>query len=189
MSETVQVALIASIVGPVVLSVILAFFNGRAKREDWRRQDQLEAIKAEREKEVAAQASEAARLLLEAQKASEERLKEVAHLAKISNAKTEGSLKEIHTLVNSDMTAARQSELTQTQALLILMKSNKARDEAAGLKTSTSDQAAIDAQEIRVLELQRILDDRHDAQQRANHDTEKKETAVGKAENEPEEVV
>ena len=157
MDPGIVIAIIATVVSPL----LLAYATGRQRRkekiEDWARED-LVAVKAQ----------EAADRLLAAQEETIRRTDEVAIQAETTATETKESLKEIHTLVNSDMTAARQNELTVTKALLVLMQKNVQGDKDAGLPPSESDLAAIDATEVRILELQQILNDRHDAQARVN---------------------
>ena len=68
--------------------------------------------------------------------------------------------RRIHTLVNSDMTAARQSELDQTRATLVISRRIVALARAGGDKPLTEDTDAIGRLESRVTELEQILADR-----------------------------
>lgn len=71
----------------------------------------------------------------------------------------ESQLRQIHTLVNSDMTSARMGELGQALLSLSLMKRLMALEEAAG--NDTSKEAALIARtEERVEELRATLADR-----------------------------
>ena len=82
---------------------------------------------------------------------------EVARRLEIAQKDNTHRLDEIHTLVNSDMTAARQSELNQTRLTLATM-----RKVVAISKTppSPEDLAAIESTESRILELETIIADR-----------------------------
>ena len=129
MSEGVWLAVLAAVVAPC----ILAWLNGRMrtaelreqaalrreeKQEDWRRQD-----------EVARRAQEVAEQLLEKQKETVEHTEEAAHLLVENNKvvaktarETNSKLDVIHTLVNSNMTAALQDQLDETKARIVVLK-------------------------------------------------------------------
>jgi flagellar biosynthesis GTPase FlhF len=145
MDRGIIIAVIATIISPLILSWATGRQRRKEKVQDWARED-----------EVARRAQVAADNLLAGQT-------EATRQAKKAAAATKSALKEIHTLVNSDMTAARQSELTQTRALLVLMQ--------AQTDPTESDIAAMDAQEIRVAELENILADRLDAQRKVEMET------------------
>lgn len=128
------------------------------KEEDWRRQD-----------EVAEKASVAAALLLKAQRETIARTDEVARVAsesgKAITAKLDEGLeqgKKIHTLVNSDMTAARTSERDTMQLLVLALKR---------LSKGEEDQDEIVRFEKRIEELNVILADRIAAQKKVDADT------------------
>jgi hypothetical protein len=128
-TQTVVVALIVSIIAPVVLS----YLNGRQRKadklENWAREDQV-----------------AARVL------------EVANRAATAQAQNASVLQDIHTLVNSDMTAARQAELTTTRLLILALKRIVDPD--------TATEEAIIGAEKRATELEQILADRLVAQRK-----------------------
>lgn len=84
----------------------------------------------------------------------------VALAAKSANVETQSQLRQIHTLVNSDMTAARQGELDQTRVSLILLRKLATVAEHAGREATEEERAAIDATEKRIKELEAILADR-----------------------------
>jgi hypothetical protein len=103
------------------------------KREDWKRQD-----------EVARKAAGAAELLLAENK-------KVAATA----VETQHQLKEIHTLVNSNMTAAMQAQLVALKGQLALM------ERLANVAKPTVDEtAAIAAVVSQIQELEAALKDR-----------------------------
>jgi hypothetical protein len=131
----VWVALIVAAFGTVIGPLLIAHLNNRQrvaeKQQDWARQDLVAAkvdkaaeqaaeaaeLLRQRQEMVAAQAAEAARLLL----AANERVA-------ASAAETNGKLDVIHTLVNSNLTAAQQRELAAMMTMLTTMK------EVVGLK-------------------------------------------------------
>jgi hypothetical protein len=130
----IVVALIAGVVGPGVSALLLGRQRQSDKRQDWARQDQ-----------VAARAAEAADALV----ASNE---EVARVAATASRIQLEKLGEIHTLVNSDMTASRTNEMNATILLAAVLR--RLHDPTA------EDSAAIDLADARITELRAILADR-----------------------------
>jgi hypothetical protein len=128
----ILVAIFASITAPIILLRQTDQRRREDREADWARQDKV-AEKAEQaakdlaasQKEIANKAAEAASLLVAAQERTIQRADEVARLA-AEQAVIQGDkldlidaqAKRIHTLVNSDMTAARQSELDQTRTMI-----------------------------------------------------------------------
>ena len=176
MSNVLTIILV--VFGSVTAPLILAYLNGRqqrkAQRADWDRQDEV-AAKAEKaqeelaksQKQIASQAAEAAKLLVDAQAETIRRSDEVATLAAerdaIQSAKLgqiEAQAKRIHTLVNSDMTAARQSERDQTVAMAAVLRRVIGLAESRGQNADLSDVEALRVAEDRVHTLDGILADR-----------------------------
>ena len=144
MSDIVLVAMISGLVGPTILAVV-AFLIARAnKREDWRRQDLVASMLVN--------SSQAVTVQLDGLKAGQ---------------------KEIHTLVNSDMTAARNAELEQTEVALLALEEIVTLKLATGVQSTEAAHAKIDATKARITELKLILADRAAAQ--ATADEERKE--------------
>lgn len=118
--------------------------------------------------EVAAQAERAAAKLLAAQQESIARTDEVARLTALSAKRADEKLdqidlqaRRIHTLVNSDMTAARQSELDQTRAVVVVLRRVIALAERTrGAEPDERDVTALSAANKRVIDLEAILADR-----------------------------
>lgn len=150
---TVAAGATASAVGTFLAPVVLMYLTSRERRrdklEDYRRQD-----------EVAAKVDRAAAQAAVTQQANIRRTDEVARVAAAAAAEQRSQLKQIHTLVNSDMTAARQGELDQTRATLVMLKKIVAMDARDGRPPQAEDVAAIGATESRIKELQAILADR-----------------------------
>jgi hypothetical protein len=103
---------------------------------------------------------------------------EVARLVKESSTQTEIKLKElneqgqkIHTLVNSDMTAARTSERDTMKSLLVALKQIQAANLKLGVSSSKEMIDQIYSTEDRIEELNRILADRLAAQQKVDAQT------------------
>lgn len=155
--DTLAVALLVAVIGPLLLS----WLNGRQrkveKREDYVRQDEI----ANRATEVAEQAKKAAVLLVEDNR-------RVAKTAAAAAQQTFGKLDEIHTLVNSNMTAAMQAELDATVREVAMMREVVALHKAAGRKPSAEAAAAIAATEAKIAELRATLEDRHAVQDRVD---------------------
>lgn len=89
------------------------------------------------------------------------RLAEAAN--RIARESVNSQLRQIHTLVNSDMTAARQGELNQTLVTIIVMKRLRAVNLAAGLSVAEDD-LIISNTEMRAEELRGVLADRRTQQ-------------------------
>jgi hypothetical protein len=139
--EQVWIALIvavASTTSPLLLAYLTNRNNRQIKQEDYARQDA-----------VALQAAKAASLLL----AANER---VALSATMTNSK----LDVIHTLVNSNMTAAMQAEFDATTRELAMMREVIALKQTAGHDPSVDTLAAIKMTEAKISELQAALKDR-----------------------------
>lgn len=148
MSEVVIIGIfalltsIATIGSPLVLFHMTSNANRTSKVEDWKREDA-----------VAAKAAEAAKLLLQANA-------EVAAAARVTNQK----LDVIHTLVNSNLTAAMQSEYDATFRELILMKEIVKIKQKDGHDPSKETLDTVAVTEAKLAELQAKLTDRMKAQ-------------------------
>jgi hypothetical protein len=147
----------------------------REDREaDWERQDKVaeKAAKAAEDlatsqKKIADQAAVAAQLLVDAQAETIRRTNEVAAAAAerdsqvaLQLSRIDAQAQRIHTLVNSDMTAARQSERDQTIAMTAVLRKVIALAESRGQVPDETDIQALAAAERRVTELDQILADR-----------------------------
>jgi hypothetical protein len=140
----VALALIASVIAPAVLLVL----TGRQEAAKEERQARIRA--AERQADEDRQDEVALRV---------EKVAQDAAAAQEANA---GTLHDIHTLVNSDMTAARTAELTATRLLVASLRRNP--DDAETSK-------AIEDGVARITELEQILADRLVAQRKVEADT------------------
>jgi hypothetical protein len=139
------------------------------KLAEWDRQDKREKAERERQEEAAARlvaetretrrrTDEAAELLQAAQAKTLARTDEVARLA-AETATSQGAQladilvgnKEIHTLVNNDMTQARKDLLDQTRILVALYRKFIEADKAAGRTPNPDDvEALVEAQQSEV---------------------------------------
>jgi hypothetical protein len=141
MSDGVWIALIVAVTstsGPLLLAWLTNRARSEDKQEDWARQDA-----------VAAQAAEAAALLLKANE-------RVAAATDQTNQK----LDVIHTLVNSNLTAAMLAELSATEAGLVLMREMVDDRLQRGVQPSPEATARIRNTETRINELRAQVTDR-----------------------------
>jgi len=144
---TLAAVLVTSLISPAVLAYLTNRSRSADKKLDWEREDK-----------VAAKAEEAAKLLLQSNKA-------VAKIAADNTEKMLFGLERIHTLVNSDMTAARSEQRDQARLTLAGLRKIIRLDEDAGREPSQDDLDAIEAAEKTIKKLDIILADRL-AQQR-----------------------
>lgn len=135
---TAVIVAASATVSPLMLAFLTNRQRDAAQKKDWARQDQL----IERTETTAA-------LLL----AANER---VAQGTKVTNDK----LDVIHTLVNSNMTAAMQAEHDATVRELAMMREVIALHRADGREPNVESLAAIDSTEHRIAELKASLADR-----------------------------
>lgn len=173
--QVIFVALIVSIFAPLIMAMLTGRQQRMSKQQDWDRQDQLaaraeaaaealaartaEALRITTE-EAATKVAETAHLLLEAQASQAQRTDEVARLAAKNQAIMTTQLIQIHTLVNSDMTAARQELLDQTRITLMMLRTIISDDVQAGRPSRPDDLQAITDTERRIDTLRAILADR-----------------------------
>jgi len=126
-TDVIVVALIVGVSG-MLGPILLAQVN-------WRRQD-----------EVAAKVAEAAALLVESNAR-----------ATIEAENTRQQLKEIHVLVNSDMTTALQDTLESTERELVSLRKLLSLDAERGHHPSVDDLAMIEATESRIADMRSEL--------------------------------
>lgn len=194
-SDTVLLAMIVAGSTAITggLPIIINILNNRAlaskEERDYARQDVVakraeeaalranEAARAARA--VADQAAEAARLLVQSQHAAAEKAAEVARLLVESNAKTadaaatssaalERKVDIIHTLVNSQLSTAVQSEFDATKTVLILLLRVIDLEREAGREPSIESLAEVEATRKKITELQATVADRLKQSDKAN---------------------
>ena len=134
----IAIALIAAIVGPLLLAYLFNVQRSREKREQWQREDT-----------AAATASEMFRALLDENRG-----------VKRSMDALNEQIDVIHVLVNSNMTAAMQAELDATVRDLASMREVIDLKRAAGHAPTPIALAAVKATEEAVAELTAKLGDR-----------------------------
>lgn len=159
---TIAAVIFSSVTAPLIINLLTQRSRRAEKLEDYARQDKV-AERAERaaEKvsEVAEQAAEAAALLVQRQDAAAEaaaaaavdlvaandRLaKETVKAAVIVN----GKLDQIHTLVNSNLSAAMDDRLTAINALIVALKASEDQspDALARIRSLEATSIELDAQ-------------------------------------------
>jgi len=179
------VAVFSSITAPLILAHRTEKMHRDDRLADYERQDLVAAKAAqaardlaESQREIAQVAAEAARLLLAKQeetvRAQQDVAAQAAEAARLllannervarTQTETNGKLDVIHTLVNSNMTAAMQSEFDAVTRELAMMREVASLKQAAGHKPDAATLAAIEATEARLHELDANLADRKRAQ-------------------------
>jgi uncharacterized membrane protein len=142
-------AIFASVTAPLILMNRTAAMHREDRLADWARQD---AVAAEAK---AAAAKVAAQLQVVDQR--------VAEKADATNDK----LDVIHTLVNSNMTAAMQAELDAIRREIVMMREVVALNLAAGRQPTVEALAAIEATQVKITTLEAQLADREIAARNA----------------------
>ena len=150
------VAIFSSIVSPLVLVSATAFIHRKERAEDFKRQDAVAAKAAA----VAVKAETAAELLSAAQQVTITNTEDVRVAAASSAADTKTQLKQIHTLVNSDKTAAMQALLDQTQLTLVGLREIVALVKKGRGKPTAATLSAIETAEEHIAQLTAELVDR-----------------------------
>lgn len=134
---TLAVAIIAGVLGPVILAWLTGRQRHAEKVEDWRRQDEVAARLVVANKVVSANSDKL-------------------------DANTD-KLDEIHTLVNSNMTKVMQAELDATVREAALMREVVELNRAAGREPTQHMLDAIVETDAKINELRANIKDRLDA--------------------------
>jgi len=179
--ESVAIIIVAliALITPSVLAVVNGRTARKSKFEDWARQDEV-AVQAQRNHEaairrtdeVAAQAAVAAELLVQQGMALARSTAEVARVAASNEATTQRQLKEIHTFLNSDATAAFELALVHAKSTLVLLNRVIDRYELDGRVINNVDLEAIHATEKRISDLEYTLKERKEQQEAMNKEIE-----------------
>ncbi len=150
-TEAVQLAIIASVVGPLTMSWLTARQRRLEKAEDYKRQDEV-ADRARQAEEAASMGrKEVARLLETSNRESRE-----------ATALHSGKLEQIHKLVNSSLTESLQAELRALKHSLALLNEIVALRIKFGDPPRPSTQVAIDMVTRNIKEAESKLKDRGD---------------------------
>jgi hypothetical protein len=170
----ILVAVFTSITAPLILSSRAQKMRRTDRQAEWDRQDEKDRIRKADADKVATVAAKAASDLVASQKRIADQAAEAARLLVVNNELVAASTrsldikldqnlaqsKRIHTLVNSDMTAARQSELDQTRAIVVVLERVISMDRSRGTVPDHKDVEALEAATQRISELEAILADR-----------------------------
>jgi len=140
MQPGVSLAVIAA-VQLIVLALVQAAISARKEKRDYARQDLVA-----------------------------ERVEKVAQLAEEADRRTQAKLKEIHILVNSDMTAARTAERDAMKLLVVALKQVVTANAKLEIPSPQELIDEIERAEHRIVELNGILADRHAAQVRVEQE-------------------
>jgi FtsZ-interacting cell division protein ZipA len=156
MNDTLLIALVVAVIGPVILSILTNRQRRKEKAEDWKREDA-----------VAEKAATAAEALRKDNKALAEATKEVAAVAAESKASTDFQLERIHTLVNSNMTAQMEDSLASKKAELAALLEVGDLKQASGQKPTEEALAVIATIRTDIARKEAELEDRLAATARA----------------------
>jgi len=154
LTPSIITAIISVIAGIqlILLTIVQAWISARKEKRDYARQDEVANRITVLHRENVIKSDAIAALA----KVADDRIRK--HLKTIDE---QG--KQIHILVNSDMTAARTSERDQVKITLIALKRVQALSNKLGVPNTPEENEAIDIAEKRIEELNLILADRHAA--------------------------
>jgi hypothetical protein len=163
-TPAIIITLVISIAGVIFASItaplILAHRTERMHREDqlsdYQRQDAVAKTAAETARALAEQQAE----IIRQQKESNEATQRERAISGTKLDDIASQTKRIHTLVNSDMTAARQEELEQAESLIVVLQRVMALAKNNGLLPEQSDIDTLNRTKARRDELELILADR-----------------------------
>jgi hypothetical protein len=141
------IAIFTSLTAPTLLFYMTGRQHSRDKKEDWARQD----LVAKRVAEATEAAQEIAQAATMAQDLAAEHLRKVGETVEV-----------VHTLVNSDKTAAMQRELDDKRAALVMLREINRLHALAGGEPSEESLGAIAATESRIGELTAEMVQRHE---------------------------
>ena len=149
MSTTILVAIIVSFVSPVVLALVNAWLHRKDKEQEAEQRRAEKQQDWDRQDAVAEQAEKAAALLLDENR-------KVA----IAAARQGAQLKQIHTLVNSNLDASKRAELVALEGQATVLKRLMDVNAAAGKAPTDDDLAELDAVKLAAEKLRSELAER-----------------------------
>ena len=156
-------AMVTAIFAPWLMASQLNRNARKVKEEDYKRQDEVAARVEQiagrtnaKQDESARLAQEAARLLL----IHNIKADEAAERAEASAAVRDAKLDQIHTLVNSNLTAALKDQLDARKAMLALLLETVGTKKEIGAEPSADMMALIDDAQKKVAELEAVMLDR-----------------------------
>lgn len=148
--QTLAIALVVAVIGPMFLSWLTHRNAMRMKQQEWDRQDKVAAD------------------LRAYQETVTKGLDDVAKVQKETKDSTDSQLKQIHTLVNSNLTAAMRGELTAVQSNLLALR----KLESLNPSSTPEELGAIKSLETRERELSDTLAERMEQQRLIDKMTE-----------------
>lgn len=159
MDPAVVVTLVVSVAGVIFASITAPLILAH-RTERMHREDQLADYK--RQDEVAREAKAAA---IAAQQAADKAQRQLESIGV--------QTQRIHTLVNSDMTAARQEELDQAEALIVALQRVIRLAREKGVQPEPSDVDQLQRTRARRDQLEQILADRLEQFKQTERDARK----------------
>lgn len=154
------IGVVSAIIGPLLLSWLQTRNTIALKQADWDRLDKVAEVARETAKDASDAVIKVADDLKERQSVLNDGLVEVARVAKEGTEGVNSQLKQIHTLVNSNLTAAMRGELTAVQSNLLALR----KLEALNPSSTPDELGAIKALETRERELSDTLTERLEQQ-------------------------
>jgi len=136
----------------IAQTLVQSWISARKEKRDYARQDEVAARVAHLHQENIKKSDEIAALA----KSADERIRK--HLKVIDK---QG--KQIHILVNSDMTAARTSERDQVQSTLVALKRVQVLNRKLKIVDTPEELETLESTKNRIIELNAILSDREAA--------------------------
>lgn len=168
--NTIPLALIVA--GPTFVAVFVPIAVGWIKARGDRQQRLDDAkIRAEEREETRKEQREIKLLDLKRQDDVAARAAEVARALVENSGVTNTKLDVIHTLVNSNLTAAKESELSAIQRELVMMNEVISIKRATGHEPSVEALSAIKVTEARIADLKQELVERAEATAKADAQT------------------
>jgi hypothetical protein len=171
---SVLVAIFASVTAPLILAHRTEKMHIADREADWEHQE-----------EVARRAAKVAADLIASQKITADLAERTAAQTNTKLDQLDLQTKRIHTLVNSDMTAARQAQLDQARASVAILQRVIALARHRGVDPEPQDLMDLDDAQASVANLEIILADRMtqmravEAEQQVHPITDDPETGGG----------
>lgn len=144
-----SIALVGTVVGPLLLTYLTGRQRHRDKEQDWARQDTVAARLEKRQDATAAKTAEVARLLVQ----TDQRATRTAE-------GIDGQLRQIHGLVNANLSKAIADQLEATEQQLVLLREVGELHRSAGREPSPDALAAIKRIDEKVSRLRAQVADR-----------------------------
>jgi hypothetical protein len=162
---TIAVAIFASVTAPLLIYLLMGRQTRATQKAEWDRQDARDKERKEREDAVAEEAKgAAAKTAATLLAANGEVASALVETNGVTNDKLDildKNVERVHTLVNSDKTAAMQRDLDSAERELILLEEIVDLKAAAGAQPKPETLGAIDATRRKIAELLLELEDRH----------------------------